>query len=164
MEKENISKEVCKNCGSKLTIEDSIFCGYCEKCYNKWINKKTKKTEGFNKQISISIMPALSCLCGIISIVMISIIFILIITSLPSLFINVITLFQFPELSQMLDNDIAVITKLIYTSILFETTGILLGIISIKLDGKNAASVIGIVSSIISALPICCVLAYCTLF
>ena len=39
---ENISKKLCKKCEKELNIEDSIFNGYCEKCYNKWLNTKNK--------------------------------------------------------------------------------------------------------------------------
>lgn len=156
MLEENISKKLCKKCEKELNIEDSIFNGYCEKCYNKWLNTKNKNYKQSTGHNNFSFFSTLSCLFGILSIGLIALMFVLFIINFPILFVNFITFFQITDFVSSCEEFFYIISKLIYISIFFEIIGVLLGILCVKKYGKNSTSITGITLCIISAIfPLC---------
>ena len=145
-----MEEQKCKECFKKLSKEEKIFDGYCEKCWNKWIKKKTTKPPINNKHSNENITGTFSFLCSIVSIGLIPIISILYFISVPFLFFNIITLFQSPELLEPINEISLVFLILVSISILFGILGIILGLISIKKNENTKSSTISIILSIIS--------------
>ena len=145
-------KKVCKKCGKELTnLAETIFDGYCERCYNMWIGKKRKYMSDKNiKETEPTLtIYEFSCLCSVIGV---AILVILSIILIPMSFfgtVNLITLFQSADILGEFSHMAGIFKVLIIAEICFSFAGLILGIISAKIYKSQKIKNIGLTLSII---------------
>ena len=138
----------CKKCEKRIDINDyNIFNGFCEKCYNKWINKKecghiNKKNENLS-QNSISyiaiLLGIISFSCSILILLMLYLI------SIPSAILFILDIISNSSSLQHVNEfeNIFIIIKIIEIISFFS---LIFNLFVIKIE-KNSMTKIGLVLS-----------------
>lgn len=155
MEKEKVLEKTCEKCNTKLHETDVIFNGYCEKCYNKWIKRRTKKPKDPYEKSHQPVMATYACVCGIIAIALLIVTFIMLLPFAPILFLSIFTFGTDPVLNESLRELSSIFLVLKITRYVFAITGLTLAMTSIDKHGKSKMSKAGIVLSVISLILFC---------